>query len=178
MKEKIGASFPKSFKIAGFIAIIIGILIISLNIFVNEVGIIRIIIAIVLIVAGFIINFSFYGIEIDKENLKYKEYSNILGITFGKCKEISDYSYVSIVKSEHGFRIYAFSTVSISASDKKYDVCFFNRTYRKKVLIKICNTEENATRYAKKLSKETGLEHTKYSPKISKSTIDRHSKRK
>jgi len=174
MKEKIGASFTKSFKIAGYLVIILGLLIILSNILVKFSYIF--IIGLVFIIAGLAVNSAYYGVEINKETSKYRVYTNILGLTFGKFNNILDYSFVSIIKAEHGFKIYGASNASVSVSNKKYDVCFFNKTFRKKAIIKICDTEEVAIKYAKKLVQNTGLELSKYNPPICKSTMDRRNK--
>ena len=162
MIEKIGTSFPRSFKIAGFIAIIFGILIILSQIL-PEFSF-EFLIGIPFILGGLIVNFAYYGIEIKKETGKYREYTNILGLTFGKFKNITDYIFVSIIKAEHGYKIYGRSNAGLTVSKKKYDVCFFNKTFKKKVVMKICDTEEEAIEFAKILAIETGLEFSKYNP--------------
>jgi len=171
MKEKIGASFTKSFKIAGLLAIAVGILTIILGVSYFF------IFGIILIVLGVIVNTAYYGIEINKNTHKFREFTNILGLTFGQFNNISDYVYVSTIQAQHGYKIYGSSNISTSVSEKKYDVCLFDKTFRKKAIMKICDTVNEASEFANKISQETGLELSKYNPPISDSTLNRRTKK-
>ena len=173
MKEQIGSSFTKSFKIVGFLIIAIGLLI-SLSNILYEFSF-AFLIGIPLILVGLILNLTFYGIEI--KNNKYRKFTKVLGITLGKFKNINDYVFISIKKAEHGQKVYGASNMSVSVSDKKYDVCFFDKTYRKMEVMKICDTEKEAIEFAKVLTTETGLEYTKYNPPISDATMNRRNKK-
>ncbi len=176
MKEKIGASFTKSFKIAGFIIIIIGLLIIIFNL--TPTFSFKFLIGIPLIIVGLIVNFTYYGIEIKKDINKYRKFTEILGFTFGKYRKISDYIFISIKKAQHGYKVYGASNISTTVSKQKYDVCFFNKTFKKKVVMKIIDTEKEAIEYAKILAVETGLEFSRYNPPISNATMNRRTQRK
>ena len=176
MKERIGASFTKSFKIAGFVVIIIGLLIIIFNL--TPKFSFNFLIGIPFIIGGLIVNFTYYGIEIKKDINKYRKFTEILGFTFGKFKNISDYIFISIMKAQHGYKIYGASNISISVLKQKYDVCFFNKTFKKKIVIKILDTEKEAIEYAKILAIKTGLEFSKYNPPISNATMNRRTQRK
>ena len=176
MIEKIGTSFPRSFKIAGFIAVFFGLLIVISNTLLNfSFGFL---LGIPFILGGLIVNFAYYGIEIKKDVNQYREFTNIFGLNFGKFKNINDYVFVSIKKAQHGYKVYGRSNASVSVSKQKYDVCFFNKTFRKKVVMKICDTEEEAIIFAKKLAEETGLEFSKYNPPISDATMKRRTQRR
>ena len=176
MKEKIGSSFTWSFKIGGYLAIILGILIILPNTLPEF--LFGYLIGIPLIFLGLIVNLTYYGIEIKKETKEYRNFTKVLGITFGKFKSINDYVFISIKKAEHGYRIYGASNVSTSVSKQKFDVCFFNKTFRQKVVMKICDTENEAKEFANVLAIETGLELSKYDPPISDATMKKKAQKK
>lgn len=159
---------PTLLIFAGIISIVIGIVFISINLIDNSFNIFKIITGVLLLIIGSIITFSTYGIEISETNNKIRKFTTILGITFGKFKTINNYSQISIVKKNYRYKLSGRSNAGIIVSKNKYNVCLFNETFRKKFIVKICDSYKDAVEFSDKLAFIIKIEVTKFTPPVKK----------
>ena len=87
--QKTERFFPAGLIFGGFLMILIGL---GVLIFKSVFGI-------VVLLAGVAIVFLHYGILIDFEENKYKEYWGLLGLKFGKWQNLPPLEYISLTKS-------------------------------------------------------------------------------
>jgi len=161
MKKNIKVKLGPQFQI---LVIIIGIALTALGI-----GIIKDapLTSAFFILLGLFLSAGTIGTEFSFENKKFRQYSNYFGIKIGKWQSFSNYIHVSILSQKIAYKLNSRGN-SMQDSELKYDVVILTENHRQKVIIKRCNTVEEAKSFALKLSEQLDMKLVKYTPKISK----------
>ncbi|MDN5214788.1 hypothetical protein QQ020_22100 [Fulvivirgaceae bacterium BMA12] len=87
--QKTERFFPEGLVFGGILMILIGV----------GALVIKPLLGIILLPAGLSVVFLHYGILIDFEQKRYKEYWGLLGLRFGKWKVLPPVTYISLTKS-------------------------------------------------------------------------------
>ncbi len=161
IRNKIGHLFPPAMKVTGYVFILIG----AFVIFNNKLG------GSLLVIVGIIISFGLSYIEIDLNQNRYRECSNIFGLKFGKWMPLPKYPFITLFKQKLSSTASSISNrKAITSYELVYNMYLLNQTHRKKVLI---NRESNKKIAEKKLldfSKILSASIVKYNPTISTKT--------
>lgn len=161
--HKIGNSFPSHIYAIGLIFILS-----SFFLFLNNP-----VLALIFLLVGMFICTSRYGVEIDLEKKKYREYGQIFCIKQGQWFDLTKMPYVSILKSKSGHLVYSRSNYSTANYDDGFDVCLLNESHKKRVVIKKCKTKEEALQFAKELESILDVKLVQFDPIISSRTAQR-----
>lgn len=153
---KLAKIFPKPTIFAGYVLILLGIML-----FVFQP------LALIVSLIGVFISLSYNGIQVDPEKRLYRSYSNIYGIKIGKWESLDPYSSISILRREDAYRAYSYSMSSMEERRIYYGVFLLNASHRKKLEIQRHGDMKEATFSAKGLSSALSLELVHYKPEIS-----------
>lgn len=114
--------------------------------------------------------FSTYGMQIDSDHHRFREYGAILGIKYGKWKQQSMFPYMAILGSRKSSLGRSYTGVTTSMQVYSVDLYFLTENHRGKVVIKEFPNSEKAIEFAQELKEITGARLVKYSPEISEKT--------
>ena len=146
--------FSTAARILGFVMIVIGLI----GVFTR--GIETIIIALI----GVGISFTRYGILIDIENDKLKEYFQVFGVKFGKWGLLKNYPYITVLRITERSSVYSQSNLEHTTRNIVYRITLLNHNHYEKILLKQFNDEEKANKEAEEYAQLFGFEKVIYSP--------------
>ncbi len=141
-------------RILGYIMIVIGLI----GVFSR--GFETIIISII----GFGISFTRYGILIDIDNHKLKEYLQLFGIKLGKWQSLKDYPFITVLTITERTTVRSQSNLGSTTRKKVYRITLLNNNHYEKILLKQLNEEEQAHKEAEEYAQLYGFDKVIYSP--------------
>jgi hypothetical protein len=113
---------------------------------------------ILILLFGGIICFSKSGIQVNLQKKEYKKYLKLFFIIkIGSWKDMSDYDYVTILKSNKGYTATDLTAKRMKVNITKYDVLLINSNNSKRILIKSMDNKYIAMSYAKDISDTTSF---------------------
>jgi hypothetical protein len=116
---------------------------------------------------------SSYGIQIDVEQNKFREYASIFGIKYGEWKSLDKTPFISIVKGRSGMTVYSRSNRSTSVVDDRYEVCLLNNSHRARVVIQKFENKNTAMNYANEIASKLDKTVVQFNPVVSQKTKSR-----
>jgi hypothetical protein len=113
---------------------------------------------ILILLFGGIICFSKSGIQVNFQNKKYRKYLKLFFIIkIGSWKDMSDYDYVTVLKSNKGYTAIDLTSKRMKVNITKYDVLLINNNKSKRIVIKSLDNRYIAMSNAKGISNTTSL---------------------
>jgi len=167
IKNNHGTVFPPAMVFAGYILLAFGIIVV----------ITHWILGVILLFVSVFISFSFYGIDVDTDTKKYKEYSIYFGIKCGKWFSLDKFLFLTVLCNNEVYEIHSRANITTSESVRFYDVYLLDKQHREKLLLKKFKNADSAEDYAKKISGILDLELTNYDPVLTEKTRARRYKR-
>ncbi|HPF96788.1 MAG TPA: hypothetical protein PLZ00_05155 [Mangrovimonas sp.] len=146
--------FPPMARYLGYLITLIGLIGISTS------GIQTLFISLI----GLGISFTRYGVLIDVENRRLKQYNSVFWIKFGNWELLDYYPYVTVLEITERQSMYSRAQVEQSSRDLVFRVTLLNDNHYKKVLLKQLNYRELAHLEAEKVALAIGVEKVIYSP--------------
>ena len=104
------------------------------------------------------------GTEIDLEHKRFREYSSVLGIRWGKWMPLAEFSSVTVLRVNRTSTMYSRSQQAQDFKEMNHDVVLLNATHRRKQVLKACDTREEAVTIAKLVADRTGFPLEQYAP--------------
>lgn len=150
-----GPYFPKIANYGGYLAILFGMLsIVESPIF-----------ALVFILIGIYLSFTYHGIDLDIKSDKYRNYVSYTGIKVASAwKNLQPYSDLCILKTRESSARYSMSNQSNTTSESYFDIFLLNESHRKKIFVERFSDLDSAQEKVFLLAKELNKKHTKYNP--------------
>ena len=159
---KLAKVFPKPTIYAGYILIALGLFYMLFQV-----------LAILMVLIGVFVSFSYNGIQIDTKNGRYLSYSRIFGLKFGKWQELNKFSGLSVLRREDAYRAYSYAMSSFENKTEYYGIFLLSANHRQKMEVQKHGNKSDALVAAKKLSQDLQIEVVKYEPLISAKTRGR-----
>lgn len=131
------------------------------------------IIGIIMLTLGSFFWSSSYGVQIDSDLLKFREYGSMFGINMGNWKSLDKVPYLSIVKGREGMRIHSMSNRSTSSIDDCFEVCLLTKSHRQRVVVQKFDGINEALNFGRKLASKLGKELVQFNPIVSEKTRNR-----
>ena len=169
LHHKTGKLFPPAMRTTGWIFILLGVYTIFISLSENNIP--KGIAGIIIFLIGFFIGITPYGILINTEQKKYKNYTLIFGYKQGSWKSYSKYPFITLIQNNESTIAFSRSNRStITSSDLFYDICLLDQNHTNKLLIKRLKNKEDAVEGVKDLAKKLDLKLSKYNPQLSNSS--------
>ena len=138
-----GKFFGTSFTYSGYALIIAGLLMVSTSVM-----------ALILIIPGMFIAFTFTGTIIDTENKRVKPYTTLFGfIRTGKWLETNQFSNFAIEKSTKRYTMYSRANVRLDTNQNEINLILRNSDGTSKVVLNKYKSFEDAQREKEELSR-------------------------
>lgn len=163
IKNRIGFSFMMPILIVGVTATIAG-LVTAIQTPLLGIG---------LALIGSFIWSSSYGIQINVDQNKFREYASMFGIKYGEWKALEKTPFISVVKGRSGMTVYSRSNRSTSVIDDRYEVCLLNNSHRKRVVIQKFEDKSKALEYANQIASKLDKSVVQFNPVVSQKTKSR-----
>lgn len=113
---------------------------------------------------------SSYGFQIDASRQRFREYSQSFGIKRGKWKNLNDFAFVAILKSQKGHAAASMSNRTVTTTDEFFEIYLLSETHRTKIQVAEFKDIEKAKSFAKEFATVVERKFTTYSPQISPSS--------
>lgn len=151
--NKIDKFFPLGVVYIGYV-----LLLFSLPVLISD-----FLIGVTLILFGSLLSFTFNGLQIDKVKKEYKEYTNYLGVYFGKWKSLDSYSCLVITRTL-GYKTYSRGQAEANTSDKYFEIYLMSENHRLRILINRFKNKEIAIKKANDLEGRLNFNLETYCP--------------
>jgi hypothetical protein len=142
---KIGYSFNPIVRLIGFIAVILTPLLCIESLLIGTSS----------LVIGVFFAFTSYGTQINYIKKTYREYGRFFFLKFGTWNSVQSFPYLCVFKHKMGSRIYSSSSHSTNISSSQYEICMLNETHRKRILLNLHDSMEEAKIDAQRLEKQS-----------------------
>jgi hypothetical protein len=169
--NKFGFVFGFGMRTGGFIFSAFGLLLFLRSIimtFTEKFEILNIVlflVGLILLLLGGLLSFTQYGVLIDYEKRRFKEYSKYINMFVqGEWKSIENYSLISLLSFNKGTTTYSQSNRALTLSEIKHEVYLLNEKQTDKKLINSFVNKDEAKRYVDYISTKLNLTQTNYSP--------------
>ena len=163
IKNRIGFSFATPIIIAGVVISIAGF---AATIETPLLGV-------VLALGSMFLWTSSYGIEIDIQQNRFREYGSMYGIKKGEWKSLDKVPFITVLRGRTGMTVYSRSNRATSDIDDRYEVYLLNQSHRAKILVQRFDSKKQALTYAEKLAVKLEKKIVQYSPAVSEKTQSR-----
>jgi len=154
MNFKTNYFFPTMTRYLGYIILLIGVFGIYTK------GLESLIICIV----GLGLSFTRYGVLIDLEQKRLKEYNSVYWIKFGNWESLTNYPYLTVLQITEKQSMYSKAQVEYSSKNLVFRITLLNENHYSKILLKQLNNKELAHKEAEKIAKEIKVDKVVYSP--------------
>lgn len=112
-----------------------------------------------LLFMGGAICFTQYGIQLDFQKQEFRKYYRFYYlIKIGSWENMSDYIYITVIKSNKGYTAISLTTRRLNIKQEYYNIFLVNSDHSKKLLIKSMKSKDMATDYAKKIADKIDME--------------------
>ena len=111
-----------------------------------------------------------YGFQMDAAKGQFREFSKVFGIKRGAWKNLSDYPFVAILKSQKGHTTASMSNRTVTTTEPAFEVYLLSETHRSKVQVAEFKDLEKAKSFVKEFATVVKRKYTTYSPQISQSS--------
>lgn len=151
-----GKVFASNAVFAGYIFLVVGVL--ALFIFLHPIGIL-------LILGALFILFTRRGVQIDMDQLAFREYTMLFGLVeVGSWKELKGYTYITVMPSSSSSTSYSRSGRMNTETDYYQSVYIFKPRLRGKVELVRCRNYDTAIQKSREIEQQLTLEFFEYSP--------------
>ena len=154
MNFKTDYFFPPMARYLGYIITLIGI------IGIPKTGLTALAICIV----GLGISFTRYGVLIDSEQNKLKEYLSVFWIKFGKWGSLKNYPYLTVLKVIEKHTMLSRANVEHTNKNLVCRITLLNENHYVKILLKQSKGEIEAEKQAEDIAQKLNIEKVIYSP--------------
>jgi len=113
---------------------------------------------------------SSYGFQIDAGRQRFREYSQAFGLKRGEWKNLNDFPFVAILKSQKGHAAASMSNRTVTTTDEFFEIYLLSETHRTKIQVAEFKDLEKAKSFAKEFATVIERKLTTYSPQISSSS--------
>lgn len=111
--------------------------------------------------------FSSYGIQIQNERNRFREYSGFIWLKWGKWLILEDFPDLAILRESEGITTHSLSDRTTTNTETQYGVYFLSPDHRKRVLAGKFKNRDGSQDFAERLAFDFGKNYTVYNPKIS-----------
>lgn len=146
--------FPTPSRYLGYVISLIGII----GIFTKGIE------TIIICFAGLGLSFTRYGVLIDKENLKLKEYLEIFWFKKGNWKSMELYPYLSVLEISQKSSTYSQANVEYTSREMVFRITLLNKNHYEKITLKQLENKEKAHKEAEKIATDLKIKKVIYSP--------------
>ncbi len=179
---KNGYSFSSPVRITGFIMIFIAILMFidiipGIDLLTIRVkgdiidGWNKVAVGLLPLAIGLFLSFTAYGVQLDPNNDRFREYGGYFFIKTGSWQRLSDHPDMSILQKNETYKGRVMGVASTGQyTFKSQEICLFSPDHRERVPIFKSMKDEKVQNMAEELSQYLGRELVTYSPKRSKRT--------
>ena len=119
---------------------------------------------VLMVVSGPFLRSSSYGVQIDMEASKFREYGSMHGIRSGDWKSLDKTPYLNIMKGRDSMRMYSRSNQSTTVIGDRLEVCLPTQTHRTKIVIQKFDDQMEAQVFAQNLAERLGKELVTFNP--------------
>lgn len=118
---------------------------------------------------------SSYGIQLDPEQNRFREYGSFYGIKSGKWKPLDKVPFLTIVRGRGGTAVYAGTNRSTTVIDDRFQVCLLTNSHRTRIVVQKFENLIDAEVYAKQLASTLSKTVVQFNPVVSEKTRNRRS---
>lgn len=104
------------------------------------------------------------GTEIDMARFRCREYGSLLAWRWGKWHPLEPYEAIVILVKRRVSTMYSRGQVALDRTEINHDVTLVDRSHRKKLVLKACESREEASALALQVSDHTGFDVVPYAP--------------
>ena len=116
------------------------------------------------IIIGSVLLFSTEGIEIDKKNQTYREWTRWFGLKSGKSHSLEMIKSLSVILETDNEKFFPVTDQSPAKTEDYYKVFLMNENHLHKIFVAKSKQKEEAFQYAEVISLWLNLEIKTYSP--------------
>jgi hypothetical protein len=120
--------------------------------------------AIPLVPIGWVLIMSKKGVEVDKLQREFRNYTSYLGYRVGVWHDVDKYPYITIVKSRKKPKLKNASVYEEQIVSEFFDVCMLSKSHRGRVHLLMGISEDEARSQAIRISDDLGKEFMPYVP--------------
>lgn len=113
---------------------------------------------------GWVLFASKKGVEIDKMQREFRNYTSYMGYRIGVWHDVDKYPYLTLVKSRKTPKLKNASVYEEQSINEYFDVCMLSKSHRGRVHLLIDLQEAEARNEAIRISDELGKEFMPYVP--------------
>lgn len=162
ISNRLGWSFPFPFMAVGGFMVLGGLL--SLG---------ETLLGFILIAIGLFPCVSTYGIQIDVDARKFRNYTSYFGFKRGTWEGLDEKPFVSVLNTRTSQRFLSRANNSTTLVSSSCDVCLLSKSHREKTVVEKFDMKEPAIKRAEELALILGFPVVRYSPVISEKTKSR-----
>ncbi len=120
--------------------------------------------SLIICIVGLGLSFTRYGVLIDLEQKRLKEYNSVYWIKFGNWESLTNYPYLTVLQITEKQSMYSKAQVEYSSKNLVFRITLLNENHYSKILLKQLNNKELAHKEAEKIAKEIKVDKVVYSP--------------
>jgi hypothetical protein len=158
MSFKTGFFFPPFTRYLGFLILAIGVIAVFTN------GIQVFFIAVI----GFTVATTSVGVLLDPSNDKFKVYTSVMFVKFGKWQALNDFPYLTVLEITEKTSMQSHANVNFSQREMVYRITMLNHNHYQRILLKQLKDKDEAHTEAASLADLLGAEKVIFSPGYSK----------
>ncbi len=114
-----------------------------------------------------------YGMQIQADKDRFREYQSLAGIRWGKWKSLKEYPDVAILTENKGYAVYSQSNRRTADTDLSYGVYLLTPSHRVRVEVSTFKEKQEAKKFAEELAMVLLKKYTVYNPQVSQKTRSR-----
>jgi len=113
------------------------------------------------------VGLSHYGVQVEFNRNRFREYSGFLGLKWGRWMDLSHYPDVAILKENEGYALHSMSNRTTVHTTTQFGVYFLTSSHYKKILIQKFDSLEEAKSFTTEVAQVLGRNPSEYRPKRS-----------
>ncbi|MCZ4409807.1 hypothetical protein O3Q51_13385 [Cryomorphaceae bacterium 1068] len=110
---------------------------------------------------------SSYGFQIEAGRGRCREYTKAFGIKRGAWKNLTDFPFVAVLKSQKGYTTASMSNRTVTTTDPVFEVFLLSETHRTKAQVAEFKDQDTALTFAKEFATVIEKKYARYSPQLS-----------
>lgn len=146
--------FPPMARYLGFLISIIGLF-----------GVLSIgVKSLIILIVGLGVSFTRYGVLIDVNQKRLKEYTSVYWIKFGNWEPLENYPYLTVLEIIENQAMYSRANVKHSNKGMVFRITLLNENHYLKLLLKTLKDKDLAHKEAEEIADKIKVEKMIYSP--------------
>lgn len=113
---------------------------------------------------GLGISFTRFGVLIDTEHKRLKEYTRVFWVKFGKWELLDDYPFITVLEIRESVAMFSNANVKHTHKNLMFKITLLTENHYEKILLKSMKDRDLAHHQAKEIAANINVEKVIYSP--------------